>query len=78
MPKKKYKVNPPSGAVKIYENAIQIKAEKHVDSLWPKELFKHDFKKGSNVSVYGLPNGCILLIGNQPLWKWFGYEDHER
>ena len=75
---KKYKVNPPSDAVKIYENAIQIKAEKHTDSLWPKELFKHDFKKGSNVCVYGLPDGTILLIGNKPLWKWFGYEDDER
>lgn len=76
--KKYYRPNPPAGAVKIYENVIQIKAQKGPDSLWPNELFKHDGKESTHTHIYGLPNGCLLLIGDKPLWDMFGYEDNER
>jgi hypothetical protein len=79
MSKKRYhRPNPPDGATLIYGNLIQIKAEKSPDSLWPNELFKHDFEQASNACVYGLSNGCLLIIGDKPLWKHFGYEDYER
>ena len=67
--------NPPGGEV-IYDNILSIEAEKGSDSLWPRERFRHDFKKGSQ--VIGLPNGDILVKSKgakKKLWREFEYAD---
>lgn len=72
--KKYYRPNPPKGAVKIYDNVIEIRAQKDAkDSLFPGDLFKHPFKGSTNVCVYGLPDGTLRIIGDKPLWKYFEY-----
>jgi hypothetical protein len=68
------RTNPPRGAVRIYDNILAIEAEKGNDSLWPGELFRHDFKaKKGKAAIYGLPDGSILIKGNKRLWKRFNY-----
>lgn len=68
------KPNPPRGAVRIYDNILAIEAVKGDDSLWPRELFRHDFKaKKGKAAIYGLPDGSILIKGNKRLWKRFNY-----
>jgi hypothetical protein len=65
----------PNGAVKIYDHCLEIKAQKGEDSLWPGELFVHKFSKKSKASIYGLPNGDILIrsqVGKR-LHKKFRY-----
>lgn len=61
-------------STELYNNIIAIEAEKSDDSLWPKELFRHDFKNKGRAGVYGLPDGSLLITGNKKLWKVFQYD----
>jgi hypothetical protein len=66
----------PRGAVLIYETALEIRAKKGKESLFPKDYFKHSFKKSSKVKIWGLPNGDVLIksdIGKR-LWDYFNYD----
>jgi len=59
----------------IYDNILAIEAEKGDDSLWPNELFRHDFKDNKGrAKVYGLPDGSLLITGNKTLWEMFDYD----
>lgn len=71
--------NNPKKEVRLYSNAIEIKARKGADSLWPDEYFKHDFKESNDVEVYGMPDGTLKLKSakGKPLWKWFEYDDRD-
>lgn len=62
--------NPPTV---IYEDIEAIDAQKGKDSLWPKEKFRHEFKKGAR--VLGLANGDLLIKSKKgkKLWKEFDY-----
>jgi hypothetical protein len=61
---KRFAKNPP--ATEIYRNVIEIRAEKKDG-----KRYVHKFGKGS--SIYGLPNGDILIASRQgkKLWKNF-------
>lgn len=71
----KKKKNPPVAL--IYDNIEAIEAQKGHNSLWPKEHFKHDFKKGSKAIILGLPDGSLLIksLNGKRLWKSFRYDD---
>lgn len=69
-------MNPPKGAVKIYDKIEAIEAQKGKGSLWPDEYFRHDFKKDkTQASVYGMPDGSLMIKGKKPLWKNFNYPE---
>lgn len=77
--KRRMKHNPPPGAVEIYDKVIAIEAQKNGrgKSLFPKEFFRHDFKKNkTSASIYGLPDGSLLIKSKRGkrLWKKFKYE----
>lgn len=67
---KRRRRNPPTV---IYENIEAIDAEKGDDSLWPKEKFRHEFKRGTQ--VLGMKDGSILIKSKKgkKLWKEFDY-----
>jgi len=65
------KKNPPPGAIEIYGKIIAIEAQKGLNSTFPKENFRHEFKPGSK--IFGLPDGSILIKGKKKLWKKFKY-----
>ncbi len=67
-------------AVKIYDSILQIKARKGDDSLWPGELFVHDFAEKSKAAIYGLENGDILIHSHsgKRLHKKFSYPSRSR
>lgn len=68
------KNNPPRGAVRIYDNILAIEAKKGKNSMWPNELFRHNFKaKKGKAAIYGLPDGSLLIKGKKKLWKKFNY-----
>ena len=74
--KRLMKTNPPlpSKAVKIYDNVIEIRAQKGRGSLWPNEFFRHQFnEKKGKAGVYGLPDGSLMIKGQKRLWKNFNY-----
>jgi len=88
-PKRKYRIsrkdvmldNPVrQKVVKIYDNILQIKARKGEDSLWPGELFVHDFSEKSKAAIYGLENGDILIHSHsgKKLHKKFNYPSRSR
>lgn len=64
----------PKGAVLIYDDIEEIKARKGSRSNWPKERFVHKFTvRGSK--IYGLPDGSLLVVGRNPLWDMFEYDE---
>lgn len=64
----------PKGAVEIYSDIEEIKAQKGSESNWPRGFFKHKFtRKGGK--IYGLPNGQLLIASKRPLWDAFEYHD---
>ena len=66
----------PRGAILIYESDLEIRGQKSKDSLFPKDYFKHSFKKKNKVQIWGLPNGDVLIkssIGKR-LWDYFNYD----
>lgn len=70
----KYMKNPPRGAVEIYDDILAIEAQKGKSSLWPNENFRHDFKaRKGKASIFGLPDGSLLVKGKKRLWKKFKY-----
>lgn len=73
---KSHRKNPSmKGAVKIYDDVLAIEARKGSDSKFPNDNFRHDFKKSKGkASIFGLPNGSLLIKGNKKLWKRFNYE----
>lgn len=72
---KKQKVNPPRRGHKIYDDVLAIIAQKGDESLWPGKEFVHDFEinKGK-ASIYGLPDGSLLIQGDKRLWKKINYQ----
>jgi len=79
-PKKKVKknpiavFNPPDVAGTIYNNAIEIKAQKTGGPL--KGHYKHVF--GSNVRILGLTDGTVLLQHKDGKPLWITRKDYER
>ncbi len=71
--KRRVKKNPPQKITEIYGNITAIEATKGTNSLWPKEKFRHAFKKGGK--IYGLDDGSLLVKPkkNNILWKNFKY-----
>lgn len=64
-----------SGKARLLGFCKEVKAQKGEESLWPGELFKHSFKKGSKAGVYLKANGDVIiksLVGKR-LWKTFNY-----
>jgi hypothetical protein len=59
------------GGTEVYETILAIEAKKGKDSLWPEEYFRHDFKGSSAASVFGLPDGSLLIKSKagKRLWK---------
>jgi hypothetical protein len=57
----------------IYDRILEIRAKKGSRSMYSGELFYHPFT--SKAAIYGLPNGGILIIGNQPLWGLIEQEE---
>jgi len=71
-----YQKNPPQGKVEIYDKVTSIEAQKGNKSLWPREHFRHDFRKNKSAAkVYGMPDGSILIKSTKgkKLWKNFDY-----
>lgn len=64
--------NPVKSAQEIYGRILAIEAQKGNMSLWPKQVFRHDFKK-SGTKIIGLPDGSLLIKGPHRLWKNFTY-----
>lgn len=58
-------------AVRIYSDIIEIRAKKGKDSLYPGQLFKHAFKKGSE--ILGNPDGSLTIRNKKGkrLWRKF-------
>ncbi len=76
---KKMMGNPPRGAKKIYDDILEIRAKKGEESLWPGELFKHKFEpRKGKASIYGMPDGSLLVKGKKRLWKEFDYSERRR
>lgn len=53
------RVNPPAGAVRIYDRLLAIEARKGGRSAYPGKAFRHDFRRAA--SVWGLPDGSLLI-----------------
>ena len=73
LPRQKHANPAPSPeVVKIYDNITAIEARKGHDSFCPGEIFRHDFKRSrGKASIYGLPDGSLLIKGKKKLWKNF-------
>ena len=73
------KSNPPrKDMVEIYDEVLAIEAVKGGSSLWPKEKFRHNFKKNKGqAKIYGLKDGSILIKGKKKLWKKFDYSKRD-
>ncbi len=72
--KKRLRSNPLSNETEIYGDILAIEAKKGQGSLWPNELFRHDFK-GKGSKIYGLRDGSLLIKPKKGkrLWKNFNY-----
>lgn len=57
--------------VVIYDQILAIEAIKGGDSLFPLQVFRHDFD--SPAKVIGLPDGSLRICGRKRLWKNFSY-----
>lgn len=71
--KPKLKSNPCFGGIEIYSDIIAIEAVKGDHGVFPKEKFRHTFKRGAK--VIGMPDGSIKIVSakNPKLWKNFDY-----
>ena len=67
------KKNPARGSQEIYASIIAIEAVKGDGGVFPKEKFRHEFKRGSK--VIGLENGDLLITNGKgkKLWQEFNY-----
>ncbi len=82
MARRKRKTRQAPRLVEIYENIEAVFARKGAKSLWPRQPFKHKFKKGS--AVYGVQKGgpvklkegdlVIRSKRGKRLWKMFDYQ----
>lgn len=73
--RKKSKNPSTKGAVKIYDNILAIEAQKGKDSHFPNEEFRHDFSKSKGkASIFGMPDGSLVIKGNKKLWRKFDYD----
>jgi hypothetical protein len=62
--------------IKIYDKILSIEAQKGDSSLFPKQYFRHDFKKDkTHAEIWGLPDGSLLIKSKKgkKLWKNFDY-----
>ena len=74
--KKMKRNHPRSGSKVIYNKVISIEAQKGKSSLWPREFFRHDFKKDKTAArVIGNPDGSLTIrsVNGKRLWKEFNY-----
>ena len=69
--------NPPVGAVEIYDTIEAIEASKSINSNFPLDKFRHDFKGSTGAKVFGLKDGSLLIKGKKRLWKTIKYEEDE-
>ena len=71
--RKYFEDNPGPGCVEIYSDIIAIEAIKGDCGVFPKERFRHTFKRGAK--VIGMPDGSIRIVSkkNPKLWKNFDY-----
>lgn len=67
--------------IEVYENLEKIFARKGKKSLWPRQPFKHTFKKGAKVlgvqkgGAVKLKQGDLVIRSSRGkrLWKMFEY-----
>ena len=59
------------GKVQIYDRIIEIRAQKGKDSEYPGELFKHRFRRGTE--ILGNPDGSLTIRNKKGkrLWRKF-------
>lgn len=75
--KDKRRKNPVKPVCKIYDKVLRIEAVKPINSNFPKQGFYHNFKLKTKASIYGMPDGSLLIKGKKPLWKKFRYRKNE-
>lgn len=60
----------PRGITKIYDKTLRIEAQKGNGSHYKGEKFYHDFKGKSEASIFGLPDGSLLIKSKKGKRLW--------